>query len=133
MTALQNPKTKLLLALALLGGLLAASAAQGVGGATVARLLLGLSALAALGWWGYRRRGAEPGAPTQRRMQVLDRTGLSPRCGLALVAIDGREFLVAYGDGFAEIQVAAEAPVTKARRPFPKPRPVQRRRAGGGR
>jgi hypothetical protein len=37
------------------------------------------------------------------RLKVVSRAGLSQRCGIALVEADGRSFLVAFGDSFAEI------------------------------
>jgi len=135
MNPLRNPRTKLILAVALLVAVLGVGTTQGLSGAATARLLLALVALGGLGWWLYRQRTVQAGAAPRRRMQVLDRTGLSARCGLALVAIDGREFLVAYGDGFAEVQPASAAPppVSKARRPFPAPRAGKARRPGGAR
>ena len=37
-------------------------------------------------------------------MRVVSRTGLSQRCGLALVEVEGSQYLVAFGDSFAEIR-----------------------------
>jgi hypothetical protein len=44
------------------------------------------------------------------RLKVVSRAGLSQRCGLVLVEADGRSFLVAFGDSFAEIH---EAPASQ--------------------
>ena len=78
----------------------------GVSASGNARWVLGAVTLAGLGWWWSRRstRGSRFVLP--ERLQVISRTGLSQRCGIALVEADGRSFLVAYGDSFAEIRMA---------------------------
>lgn len=126
MTALHNPRTRLLLAVALMLGLIAASLAKGFSASTIARAILVIAGLAGLAWWMRRRASVAAGEAPVRRLHVLDRTGLSPRCGLALVAIDGREFLVAYGDGFAEVTPTSEA----SSRSGPRPAPRLRHRGG---
>lgn len=96
-----------LLAASLLVLLLAACAQQaGVSAALVARAALGVAALAGLAAWMIRARMRPGGGrPFQLppRLTVAARTGLSPRCGVALVEADGRRYLVAYGDGFAQL------------------------------
>jgi hypothetical protein len=122
MLASLSPRPRLLLACGLVLGLAALAPLGGLSAASTARWLLGAAALAGLGWW-LRRRGATgPRFALPERLQVISRTGLSPCCGLALVEVDGRGFLVAFGDSFAEIReapmpVRAEA---QARRPAPR-------------
>lgn len=131
MTALRTPRQKVLagcLGLLLVAGL---AAAQGASAPQVARVILGLSALAGMGWWFLQRRrpdGARFELPP--RLQVVCRAGLSQRCSVALIEADGRSYLVAFGDGFAEIR-AEEPPAAPAhgRRPRPRRRPSSR--AGG--
>jgi hypothetical protein len=84
----------------------------------VARTLAGTFAAALLAWWWWRARAGAAGPRLQLppRLQVHARTGLSPRCGLALVEADGRTFLVAYGDGFAHFRATAASGRTPARR-----------------
>jgi len=100
-----SPIKMKLLAASLLVLLLAAFAQQsGASAALVARIALAAAALAGLAaWWIRTRKGT--GRPFQlpARLSVAARTGLSPRCGVALVEADGRRFLVAYGDGFAQL------------------------------
>ncbi len=126
-----SPRTRLLLAGGLVLGLAALAPLGGLSAASAARWLLGAVALAGLGWW-LRRRGAlGPRFALPERLHVVSRAGLSPRCGLALVEVDGRGFLVAFGDSFAEIR-AAPVPVrvgAQARRPAPRRRAVQGRKA----
>lgn len=102
-----SPIKMKLLAASLLVLLLAAFAQQsGASAALVARIALGLAALAGLALWWLRTRGhGGAGRPFQLppRLNVAARTGLSPRCGVALVEADGCRFLVAYGDGFAQL------------------------------
>jgi flagellar protein FliO/FliZ len=121
-------KTKLLAA-SLLVLLLAAFAQQsGASAAGVARVALGLAALAGLITWWVRARGrAGAGRPFQLppRLSVAARTGLSPRCGVALVEADGGRYLVAYGDGFAQLLNALPS------RPPAQGRAGRRPRKGG--
>ena len=105
-----SPRNKLLLALGLVLGLSALAPLGGVSAAVLARGLLGAAALAGLGWWLVRRRGADVRFALTERMRVVSRTGLSQRCGLALVEVEGSQYLVAFGDSFAEIR-RAQAPV----------------------
>jgi|GEM_PF-900601 hypothetical protein len=131
-----SPRARLLAAGALVLGLAALGPLGGLSLTSAARWLLGVVALGGLGWW-LRRRGATgPGMPTLERMNVVSRAGLSPRCGLALVEVDGRGYLVAFGDSFAEIRETQEQEavfaLAQARRPMPKRR-VPGRGKGVGR
>ncbi|MGZ3458939.1 MAG: flagellar biosynthetic protein FliO [Archangium sp.] len=105
-----TPRAKLLLAVGLVLGLAALAPLGGASAISVARGLLGAAALAGLGWWLLRRGRAESRFALSERMRVVSRTGLSQRCGLALVEVDGSRYLVAFGDSFAEIR-RAHAPV----------------------
>ncbi|MBJ6759238.1 hypothetical protein JGU66_00595 [Myxococcaceae bacterium JPH2] len=112
-------RTRLMWAVALMLGLLAAvPLGGGVSAATVARGILGVSVVGALGWWWRRRAMAGPGVVPPSRMTVVSRAGLSQRCGLALVEVDGRGYLVVHGDSFAEIRE------TKKPRPFARSLPL---------
>jgi hypothetical protein len=111
-----SPRTKMFLAGGLVLGLVALAPLGGMPAMSVARGLLGAAALAGLGWWLLRRERAESRFALSERMRVVSRTGLSQRCGLALVEVEGSRYLVAFGDSFAEIR-RARAPVrVKARR-----------------
>ncbi|HEX8822585.1 MAG TPA: flagellar biosynthetic protein FliO [Archangium sp.] len=101
-----SPRTKVLLAGGLLLGLAALAPLGGVSATSVARGLLGALALTGLGWWLMRRGRAESRFTLSERMRVVSRTGLSQRCGLALVEVEGSRYLVAFGDSFAEIHRA---------------------------
>jgi len=106
-----NPMKMKLLAAALLVLLLAAFTQQsGASAAVVARAALGLAALAGLAvWWIRTRHKTDRPFQLPPRLSVAARTGLSPRCGVALVEADGSRFLVAYGDGFAQLLNALPA------------------------
>ncbi len=103
MNALRLPKNKLLLALALVLVLGLVIPLAGRGGVAAARTALALAAVAGLAWWLYRARrpAAFKLAPA---LEVLSRVGLSPRCAMALVEVEGRKYLVVHGDGFASIR-----------------------------
>jgi flagellar protein FliO/FliZ len=105
-----SPRTRLLLASGLVLGLAALAPLGGMSAMSVARGLLGAAAIAGLGWWLLRRSRAESRFTLSERMRVVSRTGLSQRCGLALVEVEGSRYLVAFGDSFAEIR-RAHAPV----------------------
>jgi flagellar protein FliO/FliZ len=105
-----SPRNKLLLALGLVLSLAALAPLGGMSAASVARGLLGASALVGLGWWLVRRGREDVRFTLTERMRVVSRTGLSQRCGLALVEVDGSRYLVAFGESFAEIR-RAQAPV----------------------
>jgi flagellar biogenesis protein FliO len=122
-----SPRVRLVLAAALLLGLTALGPMGSLSMASVARGLLGVVALAGLGWWLHRRGSVGPGLPRAERLHVISRAGLSQRCGLALVEVDGRGFLVAFGDSFAEIRE------TPAREPAPQLSFSRARRLGAGR
>ncbi len=104
-----SPRTKMLLALGLVLGLAALAPVGGISATSVARGLLGVAALMGLGWWMVRRGRSESRFALSERMRVVSRAGLSQRCGLALVEVDGSRYLVAFGDSFAEIR-RAQAP-----------------------
>jgi len=111
-----TPKAKLLAASGLLLALAIAASMNGLSAASVARAVLALAAIAAASLWAVRRSRAAPAFSLEPRLRVVQRAGLSPRCSVALVALDGSEFLVAYGDGFAEIRPAAPARAPGAKR-----------------
>lgn len=93
-----SPRARLAVACGLV---LALAALAPVGGALAAL------ALVALGAWllsqGRVARGLLPPEP----LRVVSRAGLSPRCGLALVEVEGQRYLVAFGDSFATIRSAS--------------------------
>jgi flagellar protein FliO/FliZ len=99
---------RLALAGALLGALaLGAALSAGVSGVSLARAGLGAAAVAALGLWLRRARdgGRRSAFAATTRLRVVQRVGLSPRTGLALVEVDGRPYLVVHGDGFARLRL----------------------------
>lgn len=120
-----SPLQKLCAAGVLLALLPLLSAVQGSwSAASVARLVLGLAALAGLGLWAWRARGGGPGASsfkTAPRLVVVQRVGLSQRNGLALIEVDGRPFIVVHGDGFARLRAAPR----RVRLTLPAPEPAQ--------
>jgi flagellar protein FliO/FliZ len=116
---------RLLLASGLILALAALASWGGLSASGSARWLLGAVTLAGLGWWWSRRVSRGPRFALPERLRVISRAGLSQRCGVALVEADGRGFLVAYGDSFAEIRVAPG----RRRMPGQARRPVSRRRA----
>ena len=112
MKPLTNPKHKLIAAgLALLAVPLLAT--QTASAASVARLLLGLAAIAGLGWWYFRGPRREKFS-LPPRLNVIQRVGLSQRTGLALVEVDGRALLVVHGEGFARVQRLSRATSRRA-------------------
>lgn len=121
MLASLSPRKRLLLASGLILGLAALAPLSGLSASGVARWLLGAVALAGLAGWLWRRSATGPRFTLPERLRVVSRAGLSQRCGIALVEADGRSFLVAFGDSFAEIhQAPAPARVlAQARRPAP--------------
>ncbi len=105
------PVLTLGVALALLG-VLALLGQGGASPAALARVALALAAAAALAAWAWRSRGGGPrrfaGPP---RLQVVQRVGLGPRTGLALVEVDGQAYLLVHGERFARLRpVARPAP-----------------------
>jgi flagellar protein FliO/FliZ len=133
-------KVKLLAASLLVLLLAAFSHRSGASAAVIARVVLGLAAVGGLVlWWiRARRSGARAsGAGAFQlppRLRIAARAGLSARTGLALVDADGRRYLVAYGDGFAQLLNAM--PALPARPPAQARagrRPSPRRARKGGR
>ncbi|SET45081.1 Flagellar biosynthesis protein, FliO [Myxococcus fulvus] len=118
--------TLLVLALALLGPM------GGMSMVSVARGVLLVGALGGLGWWWWRRGARGTSAASLERLKVVSRAGLSPRCGLALVEVEGRDFLVTFGDAFAHVHALPErrqaAPFVLA--PARRPRPGRGMRRG---
>ena len=98
-----SPRSKLLVASVLLVVLAVSAQTAGLSVAPLARIVL-LTAVAGLGlWWLRRARAAAPAREAAPRLKVVQRAGLSPRCAVALLNLDGADYLVAYGDGFAQI------------------------------
>jgi len=124
-----TPRTRLLLAVGLVLGLAALAPLGGASATSVARGLLGAAALAGLGGWLLRRGRAESRFALSECMRVVSRTGLSQRCGLALVEVDGSRYLVAFGDSFAEIR-RAHAPVRVQARSRRAVAPTQEKETG---
>lgn len=116
-----TPRHKLLAAVALTALLPLVATLQGAPASVIARVLLGLSALAGIGFWFIRARGGLPSnfkkAP---RLQVIQRVGLSQRNGLALVEVDGKPYLVVHGDGFARVRPTRQPRVAPALKLVPK-------------
>jgi flagellar protein FliO/FliZ len=104
MNLLSSARSKLLLASALLAGLAFTARLQSLSAGLAARWLLALAALGGAAWWWKRHTQLLPRSMEMPRLEVLARTGLSQRCGVALVRAEGRTYLVAHGDGFAEIR-----------------------------
>jgi len=128
-------KVKLLAASLLVLLLAAFSQRSGASAAVVARVVLGVAALGGLALWMVRARqsGARMGAgPFQLppRLSIAARAGLSARTGLALVDADGRRYLVAYGDGFAQLLNALPSRPPAQARAGRRPSPGRARKGG---
>jgi flagellar protein FliO/FliZ len=113
MTAL-SPRQKLMTAGGL-SALLTLAAALSSGSITTgSRIIIGASSLAGFAAWALRRKefsrfGQFSQAP---RLRVVQKIGLSPRTGVALLEVDGRSFLVIHGDTGTRIRrVASRAAV----------------------
>jgi flagellar protein FliO/FliZ len=108
-----SPRGRLLFAATLLVGLATLAPLGGLSLVATSRLLVGAMALAGLGWVLLRKGGGVGALDAARAepLSILSRAGLSQRCGLALVEAEGRRYLVAYGDTFAEIREAGSKPV----------------------
>lgn len=120
MNFVRSPRNKLLAATAILLVLAVLAPIKGINAATAARVVLGIAAVGGMLWWFLKQKKQDPASFSMLpQLKVLSRAGLSQRCGLALVEADGRNYLVVYGDGFAEVTEAASAR---------KPRPATRRR-----
>jgi len=126
-------KVKLLAASLLVLLLAAFSRRYGMSAAFAARAVLGAAAVGGLLLWLVRARRS--GAPADRerpfqlppRLSIAARAGLSARAGLALVDADGRRYLVAYGDGFAQLLSAVPPrPPVQARAGRHQPRRVRK-------
>jgi hypothetical protein len=117
-----SPKTRILVASAVLLALGTAASASGLDAALLARLLLGGAALAGFGFWYVKaRKAASSTGHDKPRLAVIARTGLSQRTALALVEVDGQALLVVHGDGFAEVHPGSPSkkqPRRRARRSF---------------
>jgi flagellar protein FliO/FliZ len=118
-----SPRTRLLLALGLLLGLAGLSQWREASVTSLARALLGALALAVLGGWLMHLKRAGARFSFAEPLRVVSRTGLSQRCGLALVEVEGSRYLVVFGDSFAEIR-PAHAPVRVKSRPRRRAEPV---------
>lgn len=92
-------------------------AGQGVSLAVAARVLLGGAALAALGFWLSRRHGSGFASFARRRLEIQEQAGLGARTGIALVRVDGRELLIAFGEGFVQALPLESAPLRPLDRP----------------
>jgi flagellar protein FliO/FliZ len=99
-----SARVRIVLALGLLLGLAVVAQARQASWPSMARGVLGgLALMGGAGWWlRQERRGAR--FQVEQPLRVVSRMGLSPRCGVALVEVEGSRYLVAYGDSFAEIR-----------------------------
>jgi flagellar protein FliO/FliZ len=118
-----SPRTRLFLALGLVLGLAGVAQWREASVNSLARALLGGLALAVLGGWLMYRGRAGAGFSRTEPLRVVSRTGLSQRCGLALVEVEGSRYFVVFGDSFAEIRKVRAPARVKSR---------SRRRAGAG-
>ena len=129
MRFLQTPRQKLIAASVAVALLALSARANGLEPTTVARWILGAAAVLGMAIWWRRAKATAIAAPAPR-LRVLSRAGLSQRCSLALVEADGRSFLVAFGDGFAQL---LETPRQSAQVQARRPRPARRIRRQEGR
>lgn len=88
-----------------------AASFNGASSATAARIVIAVLALGGLVFWFVRAKGglgflAGSKFKSAPRLNVVQRVGLSPRTGLALIEVDGKPYLVVHGDGFARIRPA---------------------------
>ncbi|MGA9523697.1 MAG: flagellar biosynthetic protein FliO [Myxococcaceae bacterium] len=111
MNLLRSPRNKLLLASAAILLLALIAPTKELDAAAISRIVLAGVCIAGIAWWFLRRRAFADELAPPPRLRVLSRAGLSQRCGMALVEADGRNYLVVFGDGFAELK---EAPATGA-------------------
>lgn len=120
-----SPRGRLLFASALLVGLATLAPLGGLSLVGTSRLLIGSMALAGLGWVLLRKGGmaGSTDAAAPEPLNIVSRKGLSQRCGLALVEADGRRYLVAYGDTFAEIHETRAVAVLPGAMPRPMVKP----------
>lgn len=96
-------KHKLVIASLGISALPLLAASQGASGVQIARALLGLAAVAGIGWWLLHARRTAP-FQLAPRLSLVQRVGLSQRTGLAMVEADGQCLLIVHGDGFARIE-----------------------------
>lgn len=91
----------------------AVALAQRFGFAVAARATLVPLALGAIAWWLKRSREGAVRPPA--RLSIVSRASLSSRAQLALVSVDGREFVIVYGDSFAQLTPIAAMSSTSRR------------------
>jgi flagellar biogenesis protein FliO len=103
-----------LAALALAQAASPASSGSTPGAGTATRLLavLGLFCGAAFLLWKKLARGPV-GPRAERALQVIEKTTLGPRHGLALIEADGARVLVAFGEGFVQV-LPLDAPQSRS-------------------
>ena len=111
-----TPRTRMCGAAALVLLLALVAPRGGLSVVGLARVPLALLLLGGAGWWLLRGRMSRPAFQLREPLKVLSRQGLSPRCSVALVDAEGQRFLVAYGEGFARVQVVAARRGSPARR-----------------
>lgn len=104
-----TPKQKVLAASCALMAMFAIAASQGASATAIARVLIGVGAVAGMAVWFARQRGLVPQAANAPapRLAVVARTGLSQRAGVALIEVDGKPFIVVHGDGYAQVHPTA--------------------------
>lgn len=104
------PRQKLIGAALLALAVPVIAALQGASATNAARAVLAVASLAGLAAWFLKARGPSKfkSAP---RLTVIQRVGLAPRTGMALVEVDGRPYLVVHGDGYAKLTPARRAKV----------------------
>src|SRR5438445_13883204 len=129
---LRSPKNKLIVLSVLMLALAGAASVNGLNPALGARWILGLCAAGGLGFWLWKQRQATAKFALAPRLSVLSRTGLSQRCGLALVEADGKTYLVVHGAGYAEVCEAVCGAKVSGRRPVPRRRRNRHFKLPGG-
>ncbi|MBM7114262.1 hypothetical protein [Archangium primigenium] len=120
--------SRLLLAGGMLTLWLALTWGQDTSATSTARMLWGALVLGAGLFWWCRRGWNRARFPGAEPLRVVARTGLSQRCGVAVLDVEGRHYLVVFGDSFAEIR-RTRGPVLA--RPRPE-RPRMGRAVGEG-
>ena len=99
-----SARSRAVLALGLVLGLAVLAQARQASLPSMARGVLGSLALVGGAAWWLRRERREARFHLEEPLRVVSRRGLSPRCGVALVEVEGSRYLVAFGDSFAEIR-----------------------------
>lgn len=106
MTSIDSPRKKIVVLISLFAALTLILMLRRFDLQTGCRTILIAAALLVTGYW-FKARPASSRKKSTVCLTVMGQTAVSPRCKIALIEVQGSHYLLAHGEGFAQLHLVA--------------------------